>query len=145
MTLQVYEGDLQLDNWPKDGKTGKPFGTWGKVSGQSTQDANPRIFITEKCMRGLPLKSKMCEQLYRSSITSQEDMDRACTRDLVCAESSSSQNWGCSGHKCCDVRGYTPPPVYNYPSYNNYPSYGYPSYGYPSYGSSAGGFSNWWG
>jgi hypothetical protein len=142
LTLKVYENDVQLDNWP----TGTTF----TVANVASLISQPRIFVTEKCMRGLPQGSKMCALLARSSITSEQDMNNACTRDLVCAQSSSTQNWGCSGHKCCAIRGYTPPPVYpTYPSYGNYGSYpsyyNTQSYNYaPTYGN-YGGYGGFWG
>jgi len=92
-----------------------------------------RIHITEKCMRGLPNGNEFCARLQRSKITSSEDMNRACQGPLECAQSSSSQNWGCNGKKCCAERGYVAPrynyqqPSYYQPSYyqqpNNFPQY----------------------
>jgi len=141
-TLIVNPGDTQIDNWytPASGNA------WS-VAEVALQVANPHVFIVEKCMRGLPLRSNMCERLARSKITSSDDMDRACTRDLVCAQSSSSQNWGCSGYKCCDVRGYVPPPTYQYPQYAQ-PQYYQPQYYAPQaqYNPFQGAsFGNYWG
>jgi hypothetical protein len=130
-TLTLDRMDMQQDNYQV---ARKPLGL-------EHNHEIPRIHVVEKCMRGLPQGSELCAMLRRSKITSQEDQNRACAGALECAQSSSTQQWGCNGKKCCSVRGYTQP-TYNYPQYQ-YPSY-YPQPSYGNYGG-YGGYGGFWG
>jgi len=98
-TLQVDPSDMQLDHYLTD------------------SSAIPRIFSIEKCMRGLPEESRMCNKLARSDIESNTEKDDACQGILECHETSGSETWGCDDEACCDLR---PAPTFQAPQQQYY-------------------------
>jgi hypothetical protein len=89
----------------------------------------PHVFVIEKCMRGLPEKNDMCDDLKHSSIDTSSEMNDACQGTLICSDIDSSDS---SKGKQCSIPP-TPAPVSYVPQPYYQPQYYQPQYYQPQY------------
>jgi hypothetical protein len=110
----------------------------------TSQINHAHVFVIEKCMRGLPETSVMCDNLSHSSYTSAAQMSEACQGTLTCEDidsSNTSKGKHCSLPKVAAVQ-YVPQPYYQ-PQYYQ-PQYYQPQVNYQPFASPA--FTpNWFG
>lgn len=90
----------------------------------SSASDKAHVFVIEKCMRGLPKDSVMCDNLERSDISSETEMNNACQGVLQCLDIDEDDED--KGKNCATAP--VPAPVYQQPYY---PQYYQPQQFYP--------------
>jgi hypothetical protein len=90
---------------------------------------HPHVFVVEKCMRGLPEKSVMCDDLQHSSYDSTEEMNEACQGTLTCQKINESSTTMTDKH--CAVPKVVAPTVQYIPQPYYQPQYYQPQFYQP--------------
>jgi hypothetical protein len=116
--LTVDTKDQQIGFFPNPSTT-----TNGTVASHNYN----HVFVVEKCMRGLPEKNEMCDNLKHSNIDVTREMNDACQGTLTCQDIDSNDS--SKGKHCATPP--TPAPVTYVPQPYYQPQYYQPQYYQP--------------